>query len=49
MTMLQNVAHGRPRVVAMLSDGTESQSVMTVLVFKVRLELHMVREPKPPT
>ena len=34
---------------AMLSDGTERQSAMTVLVFKVRLELHMVCESKPPT
>ena len=34
---------------AMLSDGTERQSTMTTLTFKVQLELHLMREPKPPT
>ena len=34
---------------AMLSDGTESQSVMTMLAFKIRVESHLVRELKLPT
>ena len=34
---------------AMLSDGTESQSAMTMLTFKMQLELHLMHEPKPPT
>ena len=34
---------------AMLSDGTERQSAMTMLTFKIRMESHLVREPKPPT
>ena len=34
---------------AILSDGTERQSVMTMLTFKIQVELHRVREPKPPT
>ena len=34
---------------AMLSDGTERQSVMTMLTFKIQVESHLVREPKPPT
>ena len=36
-------------VMAMLSDGTERQSVMTVLTFKIQVESHLVLEPKPPT
>ena len=34
---------------AMLSDGTERQSVMTMLTFKIQVESHLMREPKPPT
>ena len=34
---------------AILSDGTERQSVMTMLTFKIQVESHLVREPKPPT
>ena len=34
---------------AMLSDGTERQSVMTMLTFKMQVESHLVREPKLPT
>ena len=34
---------------AMLSDGTERQSVMTMLTFKIQVESHLVREPKPLT
>ena len=32
----------------MLSDDTERQSVMTMLIFKIQAESHLVREPKPP-
>ena len=34
---------------AVLFDGTERQNVMTVLIFKVQLESHMMHEPKLPT
>ncbi len=34
---------------AMLSDGTERQSVMTMLTFKVQLESLLIRQSKPPT
>ena len=33
----------------MLSDGTERQSVMTMLTFKVQLESILIRQSKPPT
>ena len=33
---------------AMLSDGTERQSVMTMLTFKVQLESLPIRQSKPP-
>ncbi len=33
---------------ALLSDGTERQSVMTMLTFKVQLESLPIRQPKPP-
>ena len=31
---------------AILFDGTESRSVITMLPFKMQLELHLLREPK---
>ena len=34
---------------AMISDGTERQSAMTMLTFKIQVESHLMREPKPPT
>ena len=34
---------------AMLSDGTERQSAMTMLTFKVQLESLLIRQSKPPT
>ena len=34
---------------AILSDGTERQSVMTMLTFKVQLESILIRQSKPPT
>ena len=34
---------------AILSDGTERQSAMTMLTFKVQLESLLIRQPKPPT
>ena len=34
---------------AMIFDGTERQSAMTVLTFKIQVESHLIREPKPPT
>ena len=34
---------------AMLSDGTERQSAMTMLTFKIQVEAHLMREPKPST
>ena len=34
---------------AILSDGTERQSVMTMLTFKVQLESLLIRQSKPPT
>ena len=33
----------------MISNGTERQSAMTLLVFKIQVESHLMREPKPPT
>ena len=33
----------------MLSDGTERQSAMTMLTFKIQVESHLIRESKPPT
>ena len=33
---------------AMLSDGTERQSVMTVLTFKIQVESHLARKSEPP-
>ena len=41
--------HCRPGQGDQKDDRTESQSVMTVLVFKVQLESHLMREPKPLT
>ena len=34
---------------AVLSDGTERQSVMTMFTFKVQLKSLLIRQPKPPT
>ena len=34
---------------AMLSDGTERQSAMTMLTFKVQLKSLLIRQSKPPT
>ena len=34
---------------AMLSDGIERQSVMTMLTFKVQLESILIRQSKPPS
>ncbi len=34
---------------AMLSDGTERQSAMTMLTFRVQLESLPIRQSKPPT
>ena len=34
---------------AILSDGTERQSVMTMLIFKIQVESHLVHELKLPT
>ena len=36
-------------VKAILSDGTERQSVMTMFTFKVQLESILIRQSKPPT
>ena len=36
-------------VMVMLSDGTERQSAMTMLTFKVQLESLLIRQSKPPT
>ena len=34
---------------AVISDGTERQSAMTMLTFKIQVKSHMMRELKPPT
>ena len=34
---------------AILSDGTERQSTITMLTFKAQLELYLMHKPKPPT
>ena len=36
-------------VKAILSDGTERQSAMTMLTFKVQLDSLLIRQSKPPT
>ena len=34
---------------AMISDGTERQSAVTLLTFKIQVKSHMMREPKSST
>ena len=34
---------------AMLFDGTERQGIITMIIFKVQLESHLMCKPKPPT